>query len=147
RRRSVFNRLVGPPPQQRCVTASDGPGRKAAPGAGIFVWDVSPAIGESAMPVSQRTFYERQYRGDDYASGTEQRSEKLALAAFVASYGLQDKRVLEMGCGRGAFQHVVRDWFGVDLAASAGRTIRKPFASASVEALPFKDESFDAAWS
>lgn len=99
------------------------------------------------MPLSPRAFYEQQYLGHDYASGVESRSEVAELRAFLETYDLQHKRVLELGCGRGAFQRLAQDWFGVDLAASAGRQIKKPFAAASIDALPFKDESFDAAWS
>ncbi|MBI1748424.1 MAG: glycosyltransferase [Acidobacteria bacterium] len=99
------------------------------------------------MPTSRNSFYEEQYRGKVYAAGIADRAECAGLRSFIESYDLDTKRILELGCGRGAFQHMVADWIGVDLARSAGRSIEKPFAAASIEALPFADESFDAAWS
>jgi SAM-dependent methyltransferase len=97
--------------------------------------------------VSQKLFYNRQYLETDYASGIEERQETSALQALVKSYDLKDKRVLEIGCGRGAFQRIVEKWVGVDLAFSAGSYLRKPFIAASAEALPFKENSFDGTWS
>jgi SAM-dependent methyltransferase len=99
------------------------------------------------MPVSQRLFYERQYAGHAYAAGVEDRRETAALQAFVASYGLEDKQILEIGCGRGAFQHVAQKWVGIDLATAAGSYVERPFVAASAEALSFQAEIFDAIWS
>jgi SAM-dependent methyltransferase len=105
------------------------------------------AVGNRAMLVSQKDFYNQQYNGHSYAGGVEGREEAAALEAFVKSYSLNNKRVLEIGCGRGAFQHLVQNWVGVDLASSIGRYIGKPFVAASAEALPFRKESVDSIWS
>jgi SAM-dependent methyltransferase len=94
-----------------------------------------------------RRFYERRAAPGGWAQPLLERPEARALAAFVARHGLERGRVLEIGSGTGEFQDVVAHWFGVDLAHSAGRLARKPFAVASAQTLPFKDGSFDAVWS
>jgi SAM-dependent methyltransferase len=99
------------------------------------------------MSVSQKLFYNEQYQKDEYAVGVEDRAEQEALQAFVAAYDLSGKQVLEIGCGRGAFQHLVENWIGVDLAASVAPYLKKPFLAASAEALPFRDACFDGIWS
>jgi SAM-dependent methyltransferase len=97
--------------------------------------------------VSRELFYERQYRGTEYAASDRRHEEAGALSDFIASYDLGNKRVLEVGCGRGAFAHVARRWFGLDLAPSAGISVHRPFVSAAAEALPFGPESFSGVWS
>lgn len=99
------------------------------------------------MRLKPAEFYEEQYQDSTYASGTEAREESEALRGFVAAFGLEDRAVLEVGCGRGAFQDVVRDWTGVDLALSARAHLRKPFVVASAESLPFRSASFAGVWS
>ena len=75
------------------------------------------------------------------------RAEAATLLRFVSAFGLAEGRVLEVGSSRGAFQHLARRWVGIDLAISAGRFTARPFVAASAEALPFRSESFDGAWS
>jgi SAM-dependent methyltransferase len=99
------------------------------------------------MSLSQKLFYNEQYRKGEYAVGVEDRAEQESIQAFVEAYHLKDKRILEIGCGRGAFQHLVKDWIGVDLAVSAADYLSKPFLAASAEALPFAEGSFDGIWS
>ena len=95
----------------------------------------------------EKHFYEQQYQGSQYATGLESGEEAARLRRFVESYDLQDRLVLEIGCGRGAFQHISRKWMGVDLAFSARCNIVKPFVIASADALPFRDESVHGVWS
>lgn len=99
------------------------------------------------MPGTAQDFYQQQFQGNEYAAGVANRDETADLEAFISRFGLADKRVLELGCGRGAFQHLVRDWVGVDLAASAASHVSKPFVVGSAEQLPFCDEVFDGIWS
>lgn len=99
----------------------------------------------SSTDTVRQLFYEEQIRTGRGA--IEGRAEEGALREFVSAHGLREKRVLEIGCGRGAFQNVVGRWVGTDLALSAGALLSKPFVVASAEALPFRSECFDGAWS
>lgn len=98
------------------------------------------------MQVRQEAFYERQYRGTDYAANDAREEETVALREFIELYGLGDKPVLEIGCGRGAFQHLAKHWFGLDLAPLAGAFVQRPFVAATAEALPLRSESFSGVW-
>jgi SAM-dependent methyltransferase len=97
-------------------------------------------------PTDARKFYETAFRGNSYACGVDPAVVRL-ITGFVETYKLESKRVLEVGCGRGELSHLVADWTGVDLSASAGRGMSKPFICASAERLPFANGSFDAVWS
>lgn len=99
------------------------------------------------MQPGSRRFYERRIAEGGWQAPPEGRAEAAALRQFVDAFRLAEDRVLEVGIGRGAFQDVVRRWVGADLAASAGRLVRKPFSACSAEALAFRDESFDGVWS
>jgi len=65
---------------------------------------------------------------------------------FVADYGLQNKRVLDIGAGRGYLQDIVRDYVGLDISPTAQRFFHKPFVLGTATGMPFHDNSFDAAW-
>jgi len=69
------------------------------------------------------------------------------LTEFAAAQRLQDKRVLEVGSGRGDLQDIVADYTGLDISPSARRFYHKPFILGSATALPFQDNSYDALWS
>jgi SAM-dependent methyltransferase len=99
-------------------------------------------------PERYREFYEVEYTGSQYAPplDPQEHAHFAELNAFVQQYGLDSKKVLEVGCGRGAFQSLSTAYFGVDLAANAGQFLDKPFACASAKALPFCDNTFDAVW-
>lgn len=92
-------------------------------------------------------FYERQYRGHEYAALVDSRPEALALEAFIKTCDLRSKRVLEIGCGRGAFKNLVERWVGLDLAATDAGGKGKPIVRASAIRLPFANDSFDGLWS
>jgi ubiquinone/menaquinone biosynthesis C-methylase UbiE len=96
-----------------------------------------------------KDFYEHQYQEDRYAAVTDPQAHSFypPLESFIAEFSLQEKRCLEVGCGRGAFQDVVPDYTGVDISESAGRYLHKPFSQSSATDLPFPDNSFDAIWS
>lgn len=103
---------------------------------------------ENTMKAPER-FYDEQYRGQVYAPAETPDSHPYVelLRAFVTSNRLENLRCLEVGCGRGAFQDVVSDWTGVDVAGTLAAYIRKKFVVADAGDLPFADSSFDAAWS
>ncbi len=99
------------------------------------------------MQLAARSFYERQYRDDKYAALVDHRPEVQVLTAFVHDYDLGSKRVLEVGCGRGAFENVVERWVGLDVAMTGAGSGGKPFVRASATAIPFAAGSFDGLWS
>lgn len=96
---------------------------------------------------NQREFYDSQYSSNEYAKDKEDRKEITELKEFIEKYNLKNKKVLEIGCGRGTFQNLVEDWTGTDLSCSIKKYIKKTFVAAEAENLPFKDESFDVIWS
>lgn len=95
-----------------------------------------------------KAFYNKQFQEQVYTpfAQAESHSALPHLKAFVDKYSLAGKKVVEVGCGRGAFQDLVADYTGVDYASSVRSYIRKPFVEASATALPFEDSTFDAAW-
>jgi SAM-dependent methyltransferase len=101
---------------------------------------------QAASPAARRVFYER-YQDSRGAIDTSLRSETAALLDFVQRYQLGESRILEVGCGRGAFQELADGWVGIDLAVGSARFVHKPFVVASADALPFRTGSFAGAWS
>ena len=93
-----------------------------------------------------KTFYDREFSQDKYAVKVSDLQIRI-LGSFVEQYQLEDSLVLEVGCGRGAFQDLVAHYVGVDLSETVARHLHKPFFCASAIALPFHDNSFDAIWS
>jgi len=95
------------------------------------------------------SFYNREYVGENYAGATRAEDHPFfsTLKSFVESFSLRKKNCLEIGCGRGAFQDMVKNYTGTDLAESVAPFIRKPFFRASATSLPFPSNTFDAAWS
>ena len=124
-----------------------------------FPGDTDPSLDPSAGPAGGRSsaFYETAYQPDP----TKQRGvdyEALARAAcddygiedqvrkFVREHRLEEKRVLEVGSGRGYLQDAVTDYTGLDLSVSVKRYYHKPFVAGSATAMPFADSSYDASW-
>jgi SAM-dependent methyltransferase len=66
---------------------------------------------------------------------------------IVKRYGLEDKRVLDVGSGRGYLQNVVGDYTGLDISPTASRFYTKRFVVGTATAMPFADGEFDALWS
>ena len=106
---------------------------------------------------SASAFYEAAYRAQPAATRGMTYEETAAQAAkdydiegyvrgFVTRHRLEDKRVLEIGSGRGNLQDVVADYTGLDLSSSVAPNYHKPFVVGSATAMPFADNTFDAAW-
>lgn len=69
------------------------------------------------------------------------------VRGFVERFGLQNKRVLEVGAGSGLLQDMATDYTALDISPTARRFFHKPFVEASATDMPFPDNSFDALWS
>ena len=69
------------------------------------------------------------------------------VRSFADIFGLKDKRVLDIGSGRGYLQDIVEDYTGLDISSSVGRFYHKKFVLGSATAMPFEDNTFDGAWS
>jgi SAM-dependent methyltransferase len=77
----------------------------------------------------------------------EQAGVEPLVRAFVERYGLENKRVLDVGSGRGYLQDMVNDYTGLDISANVRRFYHKAFVQGSATEMPFEDNSFDAIWS
>ena len=82
-----------------------------------------------------------------YATNMTWRRNYWALRQWIDQCGLEQGRMLEIGSGHGLLQHVVPNYIGTDLAASAAVYMWKPFCVSSATHLPFPDNSFDGVWS
>lgn len=69
------------------------------------------------------------------------------IEEFVETHGLRHGRALEIGAGSGLLQDAVDRYVAMDVSARASRFFHKPFVEGSATAIPFADETFDAAWS
>lgn len=89
-------------------------------------------------------------KGLDYESTAAEAATKYQItprvADFVNTHQLKDKKVLEVGSGRGYLQDLVEDYTGLDLSPSVARHYHKKFVVGSATALPFPDNTFDAIW-
>jgi SAM-dependent methyltransferase len=108
---------------------------------------------EAYTPVTSTTKEEDADSSEDehpYVAVGEAATEALGIVPeverFVAKYGIQDARVLEVGAGSGKLQDIVEDYTGLDIAASAAHYFHKPFVQGSATDLPFADNEFDSAW-
>jgi ubiquinone/menaquinone biosynthesis C-methylase UbiE len=122
-----------------------------------YATDAAPSAEETAKTIA---FYQREYAASNDAPDTAsadyvKTGEAVASAShveeklrqFVHEHGLEDKKVLDIGAGRGFLQDVVGDYTGLDISPTAKRFFRKPFVLGSATALPFQDNHFDAVWS
>ena len=90
-------------------------------------------------------------KGDsDYVRMAKEMSEKADvlgnIQAFVKYFGLMDKKVLDIGAGRGYLQDVVNDYTALDISPTAKRFFHKRFVHGSATLLPLSTDEFDGAW-
>ena len=94
-----------------------------------------------------KAFYDREFAGISYTPVEMHAAGLPELERFVREHGLiEGGRCIEIGCGRGAYQELVRDYVGTDISDTAGTNIRKTFRQCSATDLPFPDSAFDGAW-
>ena len=95
------------------------------------------------------TFYQRVFEKGGYADfkSPEDHFAYRELTHFVDVFELQNRKCLEVGCGRGLFQDLVVDYTGVDLTSAVAHLMHKPFVACDATRLPFASGSFDAIWS
>ena len=98
--------------------------------------------------MNPNNFYNSAYRDNRYSTFYMEEDHYAAadLNSFLQSFELSDKRCLEVGSGRGAFQDIIPDYTGTDLSDVVAENYHKPFFTANAEDLPFDDHAFDAIW-
>ena len=95
-----------------------------------------------------KAFYDREFADANYTPVAAHASGYPQLEAMVREHGLvENGRCIEIGCGRGVYQDLVRNYVGTDISDTAGKNIRKTFQQCSATELPFQDGEFDGAWS
>jgi SAM-dependent methyltransferase len=114
----------------------------------LFEQEYAMTVEESLTNPAAKEFYDREYSGDQYSpfERVEQHPLHNSLKSFLDTHDLLDRKVLEVGCGRGVFQDLVENYTGIDYSSTVGKYLHKTFVQGSATALPFEDESFDAAW-
>ncbi|MBZ5632418.1 MAG: class I SAM-dependent methyltransferase [Acidobacteriia bacterium] len=141
-------------------------GASAAATVLMFPWNVDPARDESPQ---SREYYEQAYaaassKGDAISPDAPLTEKEQAyvegargmaylyrvpelIRDFVQRYGLENKKVLEVGAGSGLLQDAVADYTALDISSTARRFFHKPYIEASATHMPFPDSTFDALWS
>ncbi|HTM48533.1 MAG TPA: class I SAM-dependent methyltransferase [Bryobacteraceae bacterium] len=114
----------------------------------------------SAEQAELTRYYATAYQKADLGAAEKDDSEYVRMAkegaekadvlgnirAFVRHFNLQEKRVLDIGAGRGYLQDVVPDYTGLDISPTAKRFFHKPFVHGSATLMPLKDNDFDGVW-
>ncbi len=127
-----------------------------------YPWDTDLAH-ETPRGANPRRYYEEAYRpdsqqstgpfseNDEYVQKARAHAMEAAIPraieSLVQKYNLQGGRALELGAGSGLLQDVVDNYVGIDISSNAKRFFHRPFVVASGTRLPFRDDSFDIAWS
>ncbi len=94
-----------------------------------------------------KAFYDREFADANYTPKEAHAAGYPQLEEFVREHKLVESGAcIEIGCGRGVYQDLVRNYTGTDISDTAGKNIRKPFKQCSATELPFPDGSFDGAW-
>ena len=102
---------------------------------------------EEKLLQNAKNFYDAQYRAEVYATGADHEKRLAWVKSYLDRIGLENARVLEIGCGRGQLQDAAPGYVGFDISQESGRNLAKPFVCGVAEALPFADQSFDVVMS
>ncbi len=119
------------------------------------------AVSEGRRPGASQHFYDQAYAPPQTSEEAAKEDAYVAIGrksaeddrveddvrGFVKDYGLENKRILDVGSGRGYLQDVVTDYTGLDISGTVRRFYHKPFVQASATEMPFEDNRFDAVWS
>jgi SAM-dependent methyltransferase len=93
------------------------------------------------------TFYDQQYLTAQYACEKYAKAAEVGLRKFIEEYSLEEKTILDLGCGRGWFQKLSPNWMGLDISQVAGRYSNGRFMCGSAESIPIRSGSIPAIWS
>ena len=77
---------------------------------------------------------------DDYWRSNRPKSVTERVGAMVK---LCRGRVLDVGCGKGQYAHLLGDWVGVDYSIEGLKSAKGDRVQADVEHLPFRDRCID----
>jgi SAM-dependent methyltransferase len=90
-------------------------------------------------------------KGDEFtlrsASARKRSNVQDGVRLFVEQHRLQEAAVLDVGSGQGYLQDVVANYTGLDISAAVAKYYHKRFVHGTATAMPFDDDTFDAAWS
>jgi ubiquinone/menaquinone biosynthesis C-methylase UbiE len=108
-----------------------------------FYEDAYASVNGTADPKIESSY---NVRGGPENTVAQRDPQVAEIRDFVQEYGLQGKRVLEVGAGDGKLQDLVADYTGLDISSTAKRFFHKRFIAGSATALPFEDNKFDVIW-
>ncbi len=104
-------------------------------------YQASSSVSEQPDSPAETKYLQVAAEADQNSHITEQ------VQDFVHRFHLQKRAVLDIGSGRGYLQDLVDDYTGLDISPTVARFYHKKFVLGSATAMPFPDNSFDAAWS
>ena len=94
-----------------------------------------------------KKFYENIDRENIYATGSDLKVDvfyEQLTVNFIKRFLLKDKKILEIGSSKGAYQNVVLDYTGIDIVESLRKNYVKPyFVNELGQPYPFSNECFD----
>jgi len=121
--------------------------------AAVLTLGFLPWASDAPLTATQKSelqkYYDTEFPEQGDAGSAEESWHKIVtnrVGEFAQRYGLGNKKVLDVGSGRGYLQDVVNDYTGLDISPSARRLYHKPFIVGSATFMPFSDSSFDSAW-
>ena len=95
---------------------------------------------------NEKSEYETRYIRVAEAAAKAARIEE-QVTDFVQQFNLSERKVLEIGSGRGYLQNIAEKYTGLDISPTVARFYHKKFVLGSATAMPFADDSFDGVWS
>jgi SAM-dependent methyltransferase len=124
-----------------------------------FPWDKDGPLTKQEMAELEK-YYKSAYSAEAKTAEEPENAEYVRIAEaaaneakvkesveyFTKTYGLQGKKVLDVGAGRGYLQDIVDDYTGLDISPSAKRFFHKKFVHGSATYMPFADNEFDGLW-